>query len=95
MYFVSAQGGGECFIPETHVNPLNLTRRPGMEEHPLEALTLPESSLLSTLEPREELRESENTKTRRRRRDVEMIVRAESYTDKDGHKHEVVNMVSY
>ena len=65
-----------------------------MEEHPLEALTLPGGPLLATLEPPEELREPEHTQTRRRRRDVEMIVRAESYTDKDGNKHEMVNMVS-
>ncbi|PSN29549.1 Integrin alpha-PS1, partial [Blattella germanica] len=89
---VEAQGGGECFIPESQVNPLNLARRPGMEEHPLEALTLPGGPLLSTLDSPEPTENTENSETRRRKRDVEMIVRAETYVDKSGNKHEVVNM---
>jgi hypothetical protein len=84
----AGQGGGECFIPYNQVNPLNLTRRPGVEELPLEALTLPTRPLSATLEP------PEQPQTRRRRRDIEMVVRAESYIDKDGNKHELVNMVS-
>lgn len=85
---VTGQGGGECFISHNHVNPLNLTRRPGVEELPLESLMLPARPLAATLEP------PEQPQTRRRRRDVEMVIRAESYVDKDGNRHELVNMVS-
>lgn len=76
------------------MNPLNLTRRPGVEEFPLESLTLPSRPLATTLEPPEPSWEPEHPQTRRRRRDVEMVVRAESYVDKDGNRHELVNMVS-
>ena len=76
------------------MNPLNLTRRPGVEELPLEALTLPARPLAATLAPLEPAWDLEQPQTRRRRRDVEMVVRAESYVDKDGNKHELVNMVS-
>lgn len=89
---VEGQGGGECFITHGQVNPLNLTRRPGVEELPLEALTIsarPLAASLAHLEPSWDL---EQPQTRRRRRDVEMVVRAESYVDKDGSKHEPVNM---
>lgn len=92
---VTGQGGGECFIAHGHVNPLNLTRRPGVEELPLESLRLPSRPLAATLEPPEPTWESDHPQTRRRRRDVEMVVRAESYVDKDGNKHELVNMVSW
>ena len=92
---VAGQGGGECFITHGQVNPLNLTRRPGVEELPLEALTHPAGPLAGTLEPPELTWDLEQPQTRRRRRDVEMVVRAESYVDKDGNKHELVNMVSW
>lgn len=91
---VAGQGGGECFIAHSQVNPLNLTRRPGVEEPPLEALTLPARPLAATVEPLDSTWEPERPHTRRRRRDIEMVVRAESYVDKDGNKHELVNMVS-
>jgi hypothetical protein len=93
-FCVSGQGGGECFIAHSQVNPLNLTRRPGVEELPLEALTLPARPLAATLEPPEQTWDLEQPQNRRRRRDVEMVVRAESYVDKDGNKRELVNMVS-
>ncbi|XP_023726795.1 integrin alpha-PS1 isoform X2 [Cryptotermes secundus] len=89
---VEGQGGGECFIAQSQVNPLNLTRRPGVEEPPLEALTLPARPLAATVEPLDSTWEPERPHTRRRRRDIEMVVRAESYVDKDGNKHELVNM---
>jgi hypothetical protein len=92
---VAGQGGGECFIAHSQVNPLNLTRRPGVEEPPLEALTLPARPLAATVEPLDSTWEPERPQTRRRRRDIEMVVRAESYVDKDGNKHELVNMVSW
>lgn len=92
---VAGQGGGECFIAHSQVNPLNLTRRPGVEELPLEALTLPARPLAATLEPPVPTWGLEQPQTRRRRRDVEMVVRAESYVDKDGNRHELVNMVSW
>lgn len=92
---VAGQGGGECFITHGQVNPLNLTRRPGEEELPLEALTLPARPLATTLAPPEPTWDFEQPPTRRRRRDVEVVVRAESYVDKDGNKHEIVNMVSW
>lgn len=92
---VAGQGGGECFLTHGQVNPLNLTRRPGVEELPLEALTLPARPTAATLAPPEPAWDLEQPQTRRRRRDVEMVVRAESYVDKDGNKHELVNMVSW
>ena len=92
---VAGQGGGECFITHGQVNPLNLTRRTGVEELPLEALTLTARPLAATLAPPEPAWDLEQPHTRRRKRDVEMVVRAESYVDKDGNKHELVNMVSW
>ncbi|XP_069676356.1 integrin alpha-PS1 isoform X2 [Periplaneta americana] len=90
---VEGQGGGECFISENQVNPLNLTRRPGMEEDiPLEALTLPAGPLSSILEPSEFSWESDQSQSRRRKRDIERIVRTETCIDEDGNKHECVNM---
>lgn len=71
------------------VNPLDLQKRPGLLETPLEHLAVRNTPAYNVTI------DSDSGAARiRRRRDLEMVVKAETYTDKDGRKHKFVNMVS-
>lgn len=100
------QSNGECFISETEINSLKLTKRPGVAEPHLENLEmdpfLTNGKLsVSSSEKHNETSyknviqyssASENKVRRKREND---IIKAEAYTDKDGHRKNVVNMVRY
>lgn len=78
------------------MNPLGLTPRPGLNEPPLENLRLDPFFPTSKTFGEDEFRNISETGDRfRKRRDIEMIVKSEAYTDKDGTKHQIVNMVKY
>lgn len=86
---VAALSGGECFMAPGQVNPLDLQKRPGLLETPLEHLAVRNTPAYNVTI------DSDSGAVRiRRRRDLEMVVKAETYTDKDGRKHKFVNMVS-
>lgn len=98
------QSNGECFISENEINPLKLTSRPGAMEPLLENLEMDPfltTGKLSVSSTEKEYNETKKTiefstaaeNKVRRRRDSE-IVKAEAYTDKDGQRKHVVNMVS-
>lgn len=71
------------------VNPLRLDNRPGLLEAPLEM-----NNPAASVPPYNVTPASVGEEGRvRKRRDAEMVVRAETYTDKDGRKHKFVNMV--
>lgn len=93
---VPAIGGGKCHAPSRDINPLGLKVRPGVDEPPLENLRM-EPFLLSGAPGRAEgpgfYNRSAELRNRRERRDSEMVVKPEAYTDKDGIRHHVVNMV--
>lgn len=98
----SDQSNGECFITEREINPLNLTIRPGAQEPYLENLemnpfTTSGKLSFSSYEKRhnESSRKIEYTSLGnkiRRKRDND-VIKAEAYTDKDGQRKHVVNMV--
>lgn len=85
----AALGGGECYMAPGQVNPLGLANRPGLLEMPLDQLT--RGPITST--PSYNSTSAAEASRIRVRRDTEMIVRAETYTDKEGRRHQVVNMV--
>lgn len=99
------QSNGECFIHESQINPLKLTTRPGTFEPYLENLEMDpflssgklsvsssEKEHNSTYKNVVEYRSGVENKIRRKRDND--IVKAEAYTDKDGLRKHVVNMVS-
>ncbi|XP_014367387.2 integrin alpha-PS1 isoform X1 [Papilio machaon] len=99
------QNNGECFLSDGEINPLKLTMRPGSTEPLLENLemdpflTTGKLSVSSSEKFNKEYNRtrkvieysaaSENKVRRKRENDV---VKAEAYTDKDGHRKHVVNM---
>ncbi|XP_073956802.1 integrin alpha-PS1-like isoform X3 [Choristoneura fumiferana] len=97
------QSNGECFISETEINSLKLTKRPGVAEPHLENLEMDPflttgKLSVSSIEKHNETSyknviqyssASENKVRRKREND---IIKAEAYTDKDGHRKNVVNM---
>ncbi|XP_046678845.1 integrin alpha-PS1 isoform X2 [Homalodisca vitripennis] len=83
--YIEALSGGECFMAPNQVNPLGLVDRPGLLEVPLDGSTPVPPYNVS----QEGNGEGQRT---RRRRDAEMVVTAETYKDKDGRIHRVVNM---
>ncbi|XP_054286091.1 integrin alpha-PS1-like isoform X2 [Macrosteles quadrilineatus] len=85
--YIEALSGGQCYMAPNQVNPLQLVSRPGLLEAPLEPLTPTSGPLYNTTEGG-----TDGSIRVRRRRDAEMVVRSETYTDKDGRKHKVVNM---
>lgn len=86
--YIEALGGGECYMAPGQVNPLILANRPGLLETPLEQMT---RGPITTTPSYNSTLAAEASRVRVRR-DTEMIVRAETYTDKDGKRHQVVNM---
>ncbi|XP_045772971.1 integrin alpha-PS1 isoform X1 [Maniola jurtina] len=99
------QRNGECFISESEINPLKLTTRSGSPEPYLENLEMDpflSTGKLSVSSSEKEHNSSRITnhivgysssvenKVRRKREDD--IIKAEAYTDKDGHRKHVVNM---
>ncbi|KAL1137846.1 hypothetical protein AAG570_009542 [Ranatra chinensis] len=83
--YVEAISGGECFMLPGQVNPLGLQNRPGFFDSPLESKPTPAPPLNST---------TNSPITTRRKRDLEMVVRPEQIVDGDGHRHDVVYMVT-
>ncbi|XP_075237654.1 multiple edematous wings [Lycorma delicatula] len=83
--YVEALSGGECFMAPGQVNPLGLGSRPGLHEPPIEPLS-------SHVIPHNVTVNTDSGLHTRVRRDTEMVVRAEIFTDKDGRKHEIVKM---
>ncbi|XP_034256700.1 integrin alpha-PS1 isoform X2 [Thrips palmi] len=84
---VESQGGGSCTIKKDLVNPLGFENRPGLDETPLDEVAPQGGNSYSS-----ETNRSDDFPHRRRRREQEMIVRPEAYTDKEGRKHQVVYM---
>lgn len=101
------QSNGNCFISGNEINPLKLTSRPGGTEPYLENLEmdpfLSSGKLsVSSSEKSHNFTKVQNqivgystgaAKNVRRKRQSD-IVKAEAYTDKDGQRKHVVNMVS-
>jgi len=85
--YIEALSGGQCYMAPNQVNPLQLVSRPGLLEAPLEPLSPTPRPLHNTTDP-----STDGSVRVRKRRDAEMVVRTETYTDKDGRKHKVVNM---
>ncbi|XP_049862798.1 integrin alpha-PS1 isoform X1 [Schistocerca gregaria] len=77
---VEAIGGGQCYMEPEQVNPLGLVQRPGVDETPLEALIMISDN------------EANASASTRRKRDTEMVIRAELQTDKDGRQRQIVTM---
>ena len=76
------------------VNPLDLPPRPGLQEVPLDEM-IPRVLLNKGSSYTDQTNSTDNFPPRgRRKREQEMIVRPEAYTDKEGRKHQVVFMVS-
>ncbi|KAJ0176589.1 hypothetical protein K1T71_007768 [Dendrolimus kikuchii] len=97
------QSNGECFITEREINPLNLTIRPGTHEPMLENLEMDPfltTGKLSVTSVQKQYNETKYTaeysstvENKLRRKRESDIVKAEAYTDKDGQRKHVVNMV--
>lgn len=62
------------------MNPLGLTIRPGSQDIPID------NDVISYQDPPYNM-------TSRSKRDIEMIIKSETFIDNDGHKREIVNMV--
>lgn len=76
------------------VNPLGLPPRPGLLEVPLDEM-IPRVFLGKGNSYADQTNSTDDLPPhRRRKREQEMIVRPEAYTDKEGRKHQVVFMVS-
>ncbi|XP_063536455.1 integrin alpha-PS1 isoform X1 [Cydia strobilella] len=97
------QSNGECFIAETEVNPLKLTKRPGtpepilenLEEDPFRTsgkLSVSSSEKYNESSYKNVIQYSSATENKVRRKREDNIIKAEAYTDKDGHRKNVVNM---
>ncbi|KAK2711876.1 hypothetical protein QYM36_012860 [Artemia franciscana] len=84
-------GDGECLMDPGQVNNLKLKRRPGAVETPLEHLILQDSPapLIDFVNATES---GDSSLNKRRRRDLEEVVRAEAIVDKDGTTRHVVTM---
>lgn len=83
---VESQGGGSCTMLPGQVNPLELPPRPGLEETSWEEIA-PRGQYSSQMNGTQDI-----PSRSRRKREQEMIVRPEAYTDKEGRKHQVVFM---
>jgi len=90
--YIEALSGGECFMAPNQVNPLGLVTRPGLLETPLEVVGGTAVPAYNVTRDTDADTESEGGGRVRRRRDAEMVVRTETFLDKDGRKHRVVNM---
>lgn len=102
LSYFTDQSNGECLITEKEINPLNLSRRPGTSEPYLENLEMDpfmsgKLSVSSNQKQHNDTKKVEayssayENKVRRKRESD--IVKAEAYTDKDGQRKHVVNMV--
>lgn len=85
---VESQGGESCTMKPGQVNPLNLRQRPGLEEASWDEISPRGGNIYSGPS-----NTTQNSPSKiRRKREQEMIVRPEAWTDKEGRKHQVVYM---
>ncbi|XP_050439552.1 integrin alpha-PS1 isoform X2 [Adelges cooleyi] len=93
--YVETLGGGECFLAQDQVNPLNLIVRPGVQEMPFENMHKENPGLYDFLNSKTtnyEMKNSTGFYQNRIRRDLNYFVGAETYTKENGKHQEIVKM---
>lgn len=91
MIDTGSGGTGKCQVNPTFVNPLKLKDKTSESNSTISASIFPGDKVL----PSEKSTSSSKNQYNRVKRDVEMTVIPETYTDKEGKKYKVVNMVSF